>query len=280
VNATKLIIETKDWADFGPKYKAPVIQFDVEGTLQAGVYLLGSIGSIEGNINDILLEGIAEKRNYLTYTDGKLYLNVEDMRAATSVVWNGTADSNIWDFGVTKNFLNDGQADYAGLGDDVVFDDTAENTRVEIKGSVVPKSVTFNNETKTYVLNGDSILGGGPITKNGKGTVTINTENRTGASYINNGVMVDRNATGGGCAIDIQSANSISAIKKSLVPHTFREMPEGMTTGAAATPFTGCMFPDVPNSHWASCDINKLAINNVVVIPPINLYLDNLYLAK
>ena len=190
VNATKLIIETKDWADFGPKYKAPVIQFDVEGTLQAGVYLLGSIGSIEGNINDILLEGIAEKRNYLTYTDGKLYLNVEDMRAATSVVWNGTADSNIWDFGVTKNFLNDGQADYAGLGDDVVFDDTAENTRVEIKGSVVPKSVTFNNETKTYVLNGDSILGGGPITKNGKGTVTINTENRTGASYINNGVMV------------------------------------------------------------------------------------------
>ena len=105
--------------------------------------------------------------------------------------------------------------------------------------------------------------------------VTISTEEQiTGAAAqmpclnelpnINNGVMVDRNATGG-CAIDIQSANSISAIKKSLVPHTFREMPEGMTTGAAATPFTGCMFPDVPNSHWASCDINKLAINNVVV---------------
>ena len=43
LKATKLIIETKDWADFGPKYKAPVIQFDVEGSLQAGVYLLSNI---------------------------------------------------------------------------------------------------------------------------------------------------------------------------------------------------------------------------------------------
>lgn len=92
---------------------------------------------------------------------------------------------------------------------------------------------------------------------------------------INNGVMVDRSATGGGCPIDIQSANSISVIKKSLVPHTFRELPEGATTGAAA-PYTGaCMFPDVPSGHWAACDINKLAINNVVVGYPDGYFAPN-----
>ncbi|MBR1425681.1 S-layer homology domain-containing protein [bacterium] len=84
-----------------------------------------------------------------------------------------------------------------------------------------------------------------------------------------NGIIIDRNEhqmDGNSCPIDFQSANSINAIKKTLVPHTFREMPEGITGGAAtATPFTGCMFPDVPNGHWAACDINKLAINNVVV---------------
>lgn len=96
---------------------------------------------------------------------------------------------------------------------------------------------------------------------------------------INNGVMVDRNAAGGGCPIDIQSANSINAVKKSLVPHTFKEYPDGMTGAAApysSAPYTGgCMFPDVPNSHWASCDINKLAINNVVVGYPDGYFAPN-----
>ena len=190
VNANVLVIETKDWADFGPKYKAPVIQFNVSTTLEAGKYQLATVDSVQGSIDDIVLEGIDDKRHYLSLEEDKLYLVVEDLRAATTVIWNGTADSNIWDFGVTKNFLNNGQADYAGLGDEVVFDDSADNTQVVIKGSVQPKSVTFNNETKAYTLTGDSILGGGVITKNGHGTVTINTENRTGATYINNGVMV------------------------------------------------------------------------------------------
>ncbi len=94
-----------------------------------------------------------------------------------------------------------------------------------------------------------------------------------------NGIMIDRNERkmdGNACPIDFQSANSINAIKKSLVPHTFREFPDGMT--GAAAPYAGtnaCMFPDVPSGHWAACDINKLAINNVVVGYPDGYFSPN-----
>lgn len=35
------------------------------------------------------------------------------------------------------------------------------------------------------------------------------------------------------------------------------------------------MFPDVPNSHWAACDIDKLAVNDVVVGYPDGLFKPN-----
>ncbi|MBQ8168537.1 S-layer homology domain-containing protein [bacterium] len=84
---------------------------------------------------------------------------------------------------------------------------------------------------------------------------------------INNGSFVERNEAtmdGNNCPIDFQSSNSLEAIKKSFVP--FDLTPYANQTTGAASDFTGgCMFPDVPNSHWASCDIDKLAINDVVV---------------
>ncbi len=87
----------------------------------------------------------------------------------------------------------------------------------------------------------------------------------------NNGVSVNRNQNAG-CPIDIQSANSINALKKSLVPYTIKEN----VTGAAAPAFSGgCMFPDVPNGYWAACGIDKLAINDVVVGYPDGLFKPN-----
>ncbi len=85
----------------------------------------------------------------------------------------------------------------------------------------------------------------------------------------NNGVNVNRGAEAG-CPIDIQSANSINAIKKSLVPY---KIPETIT--GAAAPAGGCMFPDVPNGYWAACEIDKLAVNDVVVGYPDGLFKPN-----
>ena len=189
----RLAIDAKtsqEWLDFGPKYKSPVFQFNVIGELADGEYLLASVGAIEGDINAITLEGLGQKRQFLTYADGQLKLVVETLRPAADITWNGTSESNLWDFGFTKNFLNGGTADYSSLGDNVVFDDAAEATDVVIRGSVRPASVTFANETKPYVLTGDSIVGGATITKNGAGQLTILTENRTGATYINGGKLI------------------------------------------------------------------------------------------
>ncbi len=91
-----------------------------------------------------------------------------------------------------------------------------------------------------------------------------------------NGIPIERNERimdGNNCPIDIQTENSIQAVKKSLVPFDLKTaMGTGCPMGAAVPATTGCMFPDVPNGYWASCDIDKLAINNVVVGYPDGMF--------
>ena len=87
-----------------------------------------------------------------------------------------------------------------------------------------------------------------------------------------NGIPIIRDENrmdGMGCAIQMGTANSIQAIKKSLVP--FDLSPFANMTGAAASTQLQ-MFPDVPNGYWASCEIDKLAVNDVVVGYPDRLF--------
>ena len=87
-----------------------------------------------------------------------------------------------------------------------------------------------------------------------------------------NGIPIIRDENrmdGMGCPIQMGTANSIQAIKKSLVP--FDLSPFANMTGAAA-PAQLQMFPDVPNGYWASCPIDKLATNDVVVGYPDRLF--------
>ena len=90
---------------------------------------------------------------------------------------------------------------------------------------------------------------------------------------VYNGVSVNRGSDCG-CGIDFQSANSINAIKKSLVPYTIKENITGAAAPTAST-VGGCMFPDVPNGYWAACGIDKLALNDVVVGYPDGLFKPN-----
>jgi len=188
ISANELTLETKDW-QYGPKYKAPIFYFNTSAEIPAGTYQLGSIANVNGNINDIQIEGVSGKRFTLAIVEGKLNLIVEDFRATGSVVWNGTAANHNWDLAITKNFLLNGESDYSVPGDDVLFTDDAPSTTTNIRGGVSPKSITFNNETKDYTIQGDSIIGGGSLTKNGSGNVTILTENNIGNTTINAGKL-------------------------------------------------------------------------------------------
>lgn len=90
-----------------------------------------------------------------------------------------------------------------------------------------------------------------------------------------NGIMIDRNERtmdGNNCPVDIQTENSMEAIKKTLVPYEIKE--GGCPLGGAA-PATSCAFPDVPQGYWAACDIDKLAINDVVVGYPDGMFKPN-----
>jgi autotransporter-associated beta strand protein len=191
VNANSLTIDAKTddvWKDFGPRYKTPVLQINYTGTLDAGTYELGSIGTVTGDVADLLIEGLGnDAKASLKHEDGKLLLVIEKMRVAGLVTWNGSTDNNIWQQAVSENFLYDGQTSYMASGDDVVFDDNAASSTVVISGAVSPQSVTFNNETKAYTISGDSIVGGGVITKNGNGDLTLNNWNHIGSTVINGG---------------------------------------------------------------------------------------------
>jgi len=82
--------------------------------------------------------------------------------------------------------------------DTVVFDDTAAGTKtVDISGgAVTPASVTFNNATANYTLQGTSgISGSTGLSKNNTGTLTItNVNSYTGATSITAGTVKIGNA--------------------------------------------------------------------------------------
>ena len=145
----------------------------------------------------------------------------------------------------------------------------------------------YNNYVGT---NADSIYSseGFSVARDGRtmlsqtmGTTVATDGNITGAASnipclndmgSHNGIPIMRDSSrmdGMGCPIQMGTANSIQAIKKSLVP--FDLSPFANMTGAAA-PTQLQMFPDVPNGYWASCPIDKLATNDVVVGYPDRLF--------
>jgi len=83
---------------------------------------------------------------------------------------------------------------------------------------------------------------------------------------------------GNGCSTTIQTCDSVTALKKCIIPFQTSSL-----TGAAepcdappppacdCTPLTSA-FPDVPNSYWAACPIDKLATNCVVVGYPDRMF--------
>ena len=190
VKARVLTIETKDW-QYGPQYSAPVFKFVLTGGFYEGRHLLVDAEKIEGNIDDIVIEGLTGEKASLSHEGGKIYLDVSALRHAADVTWDGGTDS-IWDFAGKQNFLlADGTKDFFVTGDRVTFNDEAQQTTVIITEDVKPGNVVFDNTTKDYTLTGDgAIIGICYITKRGAGNLTINNTNRlTGGVTIEEGTL-------------------------------------------------------------------------------------------
>ena len=112
--------------------------------------------------------------------------------------WYGTGNNpTAWATGATGNWKDEGgaTANFSN-GNQVIFDDTAQTVIIDIlTEDVTPASVTFNADTKDYLVRGDyhrkGIVGPTEVIKNGAGKVTMTSTNRyTGVTYVNAGTLV------------------------------------------------------------------------------------------
>ena len=193
LTAQYVSIETKDW-DYGPTYLTPVIEFSLpeDDTLAVGTYILGTIANLDGDLDDIIVEGLgSSKKASISLSGDTLYLEVLGVRANTTIIWNGN-ESSTWNFGSAQNFTLESDStvtDETFITDDVVkFDDSANTFTVNIVGDLEPDSVIFNNTT-AYTLSGSgSIAGSAVLVKEGSGDLTINTDNTyTGGTLLSGG---------------------------------------------------------------------------------------------
>ncbi len=127
--------------------------------------------------------------------------------------------------------------------------------------------ITRNNGLNA-MTTGSTVASDGSITGAAADIPCLNDmPNHTGAPIVRDESKMD----GAGCPVQMHTANSIQAIKKTLAPLDLSPFANhsGMTGAAAGM---SQMFPDVPSSHWAACEIDKLAMNDVVVGYPDRLY--------
>ena len=187
VTANKMTIEKKDW-QYGPEYSTPVFEMARTEKLPAGKYLLANINTVEGNIADILIEGLDDQKYQLTYEDKKLYIEIALLREAADVVWIG-GENGIWDFAESNSFNLNGSNDIFVSGDKVTFNDEAAQTNIQLVGKLAPASVVFANNSKDYTLEGSgSIVGPATLTVEGEGNVTIkNVNTMNGGVYLKSG---------------------------------------------------------------------------------------------
>ena len=216
MNTQLLTIETKDWK-YGPEYLTPVFEFaNHVDDLAAGRYLLGNCGNVEGELSDIRIEGLgSKKKTALVAEDGKLYLEVSDMRGNTDIYWVGT-ESDTWDLGETPNFtLPSGEKDAFVSGDKVIFDDNASQFNVNISADIEADSIIVDNNTNPYIFKGaGSITGNTTLVKRGNGLLTISTDNSyTGGTRISGGSVIVSSLANANQAKGNLGANTLVASK-------------------------------------------------------------------
>ena len=172
------------------------------GTLATGKYTLMTSanfvsggdfnGSGPANFVVIAPRGVS---GTIDTSDGKdVFLSASGTANPGSIVWAATnAANDTWNIHVSQNWKVGAVPDFFFSLDNVTFDDTGFGT-VNLFGPVTPGSMTFNNNNTNYAFNASSenfIAGGGGITLNGSGTVTLNNPNAfTGPTTINGSTLV------------------------------------------------------------------------------------------
>jgi len=108
------------------------------------------------------------------------------------VTWVGDGVSNHWD-SASSNFASLLGPTAFSNGDAVTLDDSGSNTpTLKLIGSLSPASLTVNNSSKNFILEGTgSLTGTGGLNKSGTGTLTLRVAHSgTGPGFIEGGSVV------------------------------------------------------------------------------------------
>ena len=185
-----LCLHTQSW-EYGPKYNCPVVE--LQGKVGEGTYFLGTVGKVVDDLSQIRIEGSNGLKTSLTLSHDSLVLRLSNVREATSLVWTGQ-EGSMWDYANAENFHrvdDEGmKPEYFVDGDSVLFNDEAASGNITLSGELTPASVTIDNSSRAYTFTGTGSITTGSFTKEGTGTVRMNTSNAyTGGNYLKGGTV-------------------------------------------------------------------------------------------
>ncbi len=167
-----------------------IIEINSENQLEQGLYYIGNIANVNGDISKIKLDGkkgAIAKLEYNASTKA-LFIRIEGMRSPAEIVWTGNENGN-WDFGITNNWTINSEKEIFVNGDKVTFDETSLVRNIIIEDEVSPSQLVVNSGT--YVFSGDGSLEGDmSLNINNGANVTINNRNNfSGKVTVDNSVL-------------------------------------------------------------------------------------------
>lgn len=170
---------------------------NVLGAPGSGVtYTLFQYGSFAGSLANLTIPpGFILTNNTAAKT-----IELISAHVAANLTWRGDGTANLWDLGVTANFIQSGTNQLFFNTDLVTFDNSGSNSpAITLVSDVSPAAVVVN-ATQDYTLTGGGIASGS-LSKSGSGTLVLdNTNTYSGATVINGGTLQlgDSAGTAGG----------------------------------------------------------------------------------
>lgn len=183
------------WVKAGPAYLMPVVEvighMGSDGKMKAGKYVLAEVENVVGSVDNLMVEGMTTTKKQFYFEDGKLIMEIFDLRDAATVTWTGQ-NSTVWDLGNAENFRFEGEEEATVFvaGDNVYFTDDAVKKIVKVEGELFPDSIFVDN-TMAYTFNESGSIGGNAtFIKQGTGIVTMAGNNTyTGGNHLKGGTV-------------------------------------------------------------------------------------------
>lgn len=163
--------------DFAADGENTIILRALDNSLVPGRYtLIEWTGNFTGSVDNFKLTGISGIPMILIIEDNSLVLVVKEARSTSQITWTGSSDGN-WDY-QTNNFrmlASPQEETYFVKNDEVVFNDEASRTEIELESLMIVDKISFENNTLDYSLTGTGgIAGTSDLVKTGKGLLDLN----------------------------------------------------------------------------------------------------------